>query len=132
MYIPRPTGEVEYFTRPLADINKVFNKIFKNLASINRPSRYITMTLSAGKISLLGDTLIDNDRVFVLKFNEGRDMNWCDTVFLTEYDEFNSNMADLKPYKADKFFYEDELEEIENRLEKNILEAQKHHKIAER
>jgi hypothetical protein len=41
-------------------------------------------------------------------------------------------MADLNPYKADKFFYEDELKEIENRLEKNILEAQKHHKIAER
>ncbi|HOF06773.1 MAG TPA: hypothetical protein PLE59_07045 [Bacteroidales bacterium] len=132
MYIPRPTGEVEYFTRPLADINKVFNKIYKSLASVNRPSRYITMTLSAGKISLLGDTKIDNDRIFALKINEGRDMNWCDNVFFAEYDEQTSNIANLKPYKADKFFYEDELEEIENNLEKNILEAQKHHKISER
>ena len=43
MYCARPTGEHHYFTAPLADISKIFNKVYRSLASINRPSRYITM-----------------------------------------------------------------------------------------
>jgi len=47
MYCARPTGEHHYFTAPLADISKIFSKGFRSLASINRPSRHITMTSSA-------------------------------------------------------------------------------------
>ncbi len=54
MYCARQTGEYHYFSAPLADIEKVFNLIYRSLASLHRPSRYITMTTSAGKISILG------------------------------------------------------------------------------
>ena len=120
MYMARPTGEHHYFTQPVAQINKVFNKVYRSLASINRPTRYITMTSSAGKISLLGEVEIEGKKLFALKFNEGRNMEWMDKVYLAEYDEKQNTIANLKPYKADKHFYEDELEHIELHLHDSI------------
>ena len=116
MYCARPTGEHHYFTTPLADINRVFSQVFRTLPSVNRPSRYITMTSSAGKISLMGTTEISGEKLFVLKFNEARNMNWIDTVFLARYNEEENTIENLEPYDADKYFYEDELIEIERKL----------------
>jgi L-lysine 2,3-aminomutase len=116
MYCARPTGEHHYFTTPLADINRVFSQVFRTLPSVNRPSRYITMTSSAGKISLMGTTEIRGEKLFVLKFNEARNMNWIDTVFLARYNEEENTIENLQPYDADKYFYEDELIEIERKL----------------
>lgn len=129
MYCARPTGEHHYFTAPLEIMDKVFSKVYKTLASINRPSRYITMTSSAGKISLLGTTVIDGEKLFVLKFNEGRNMDWMDTVYLAKFDPNENTIANLKPYKGDKHFYEDELIEIEKELENQLLEAIKNQPI---
>jgi len=129
MYCARPTGEHHYFTAPLADINKVFSKVYKTLASINRPSRYITMTSSAGKISMMGTTVIDGEQLFVLKFNEGRNMDWIDTIYLAKYDEKENTIAKLKPYKGSKHFFEDELVEIEDELEAQLLKAMEHQNI---
>ncbi len=117
MYCARPTGEHHYFTAPLADITKVFSKVYRELASINRPSRHITMTSSAGKTSLLGTTVINGEKVFALKFNEARNMKWMDSVYFAKYDEQENTIEKLKPYEADKYFYEDELVIIENQLE---------------
>jgi L-lysine 2,3-aminomutase len=116
MYCARPTGEHHYFTAPLADIVKIFNKVYRNLASINRPSRYITMTSSAGKTSLLGTTEIKGEKVFVLKFNEARNMRWMDSVYFAEFDEHENTIENLKPFDREKYFYEDELVAIENKL----------------
>jgi lysine 2,3-aminomutase len=130
MYCARPTGEHHYFTAPLADISKIFNLIYKTLASINRPSRYITMTSSSGKISLLGTAEINGEKVFALKFNEGRNMDWMDRVYFAKYDEKENTIENLKPYGSEKYFYEEELVEIENKLEDalaNELKNQSNH-----
>ncbi len=126
MYCARPTGEHHYFTTPLADIDRVFSKVYQELASINRPSRYITMTSSAGKISLMGTTEIKGEKLFVLKFNEGRNMNWLDRVYLAKFDENENTIANLKPYPEDKHFFEEELKQIEKDLEEKLLKAIKH------
>jgi len=125
MYCARPTGEHHYFTQPLAQIDKVFSKVYRSLASINRPSRYITMTSSAGKISLLGTTELNGEKLFALKFNEGRNMEWLDKVYLAKYDEKENTIEKLKPYGADKHFFEDELIEIENKLHNSIETSRK-------
>ena len=121
MYCARPTGEHHYFSAPLADISRIFNKIYKELASINRPSRYITMTSSSGKISLLGFAEINGEKVFALKFNEGRNMDWMDRVYFAKYDEKENTIEKLKPYEGEKHFYENELIEIETRLEESLV-----------
>jgi L-lysine 2,3-aminomutase len=125
MYCARPTGEHHYFTQPLAQIDKVFSRVYRSLASINRPSRYITMTSSAGKISLLGTVELQGKKLFALKFNEGRNMEWMDKVYLAEYDEEENTIANLKPYGTDRHFYEDELIEIENKLHETIETGRK-------
>jgi len=116
MYCARPTGEHHYFTAPLAAISAVFNKVYRELASINRPSRYITMTSSAGKVSLMGTTVINGEKVFVLKFNEARNMQWVDQTYFAKYDEHENTIEKLKPFAADKYFYEEELHQIEENL----------------
>lgn len=116
MYCARPTGEHHYFTAPLSDVSGIFNKVYRSLSSVNRPSRYITMTSSAGKISLLGTTEIKGEKVFVLKFNEGRNMKWIDAIYFAKYDEKENTVEKLKPYGCEKFFYEDELMKIEKEL----------------
>jgi hypothetical protein len=75
------------------------------------------MTSSAGKISLLGVVEIDGEKAFALKVNEGRNMEWMDKVFLAQYDEKETVLANLKPFHAQKHFFEDELAEIEKKLE---------------
>ncbi len=125
MYLARPTGEFHYFNQPVAEINKVFNKVYRSLASINRPSRYITQTSSAGKISLLGIVELPGEKLFALKFNEGRNMEWMDKVYLVHYDEKENTIAKLKPYGTGKHFFEDELIEIENKLHQSILTGRK-------
>ena len=117
MYCARPTGEHHYFTAPLADINKIFSKVYRSLSSVNRPSRYITMTSSAGKTSLIGTAEINGETVFALKFNESRNMEWMDKVFLAKYDEKENTIEKLRPLEGTRHFYEDELAEIEQKLE---------------
>lgn len=126
MYCARPTGEHHYFTVPVADINRVFQKIYRSLPSINRPSRYITMTSSAGKISILGETEVNGERLFALKFNESRNMEWMDRVFLAKYDEEQNTVVNLEPFEGETHFFEEELKEIEaykqNALRKKLAE----------
>ncbi len=128
MYCARPTGEHHYFTQPVAVIDKIFSKVYRSLASINRPSRYITMTSSAGKISLLGTAEINGEKIFALKFNEARNMEWMDKVILAKYDEEENTIANLKPYGASRHFYEDELAEIEASLERSIEDGRRKEK----
>jgi len=125
MYCARPTGEHHYFTAPLAEMNRVFSKVFRSLASINRPSRYITMTSSAGKTSLLGTVEVSGEKAFVFKFNESRNMEWMDEVFLAKYDEKEDIIEKLKPLSGDRYFYEDELAQIEADLREGLASRMK-------
>jgi len=117
MYCARPTGEHHYFTVPLTIINQIFSKVYRSLPSIARPSRYITMTSSAGKVSMLGEVMVNGEKAFALKFNESRNMEWMDKVFLAKFDEHENTIANLKPLYGEKHFFEDELEEIEVALD---------------
>jgi L-lysine 2,3-aminomutase len=116
IYCARHTGEFHYFAAPLADIDRVFSLIYRSLASLHRPSRYITMTTSAGKLSILGTAQVNGQKVFALKFNESRNMAWMDKVFLAKYDPHQSRVDKLIPLDTPKFFFENELEEIEDEL----------------
>ncbi len=120
MYCARATGEHHYFAAPLADIEKISNLVFRSLSSLNRPSRYITMTTSAGKLSLLGEATVGGRRALALKFNEARNMAWMDRVFLAVYDEKETRVDRLVPLDGGAFFFEDELREIERALEATL------------
>jgi L-lysine 2,3-aminomutase len=116
MYCARVTGEHHYFAAPLAEIEKVANLVYRSLPSTNRPSRYITMTTSAGKLAILGLAEVNGQKAFALKFNEARNMAWMDRVFLARFDEKENRVDFLEPLDTREFFFEEELREIEQRL----------------
>ena len=124
MYCARPTGEHHYFAAPLADVSKIYDQIYRSLPSINRPGRHISMTTSAGKISILGRALVDGEEFFALKFSEGRNMRWLDRVFLAKYDTEQNNVALLTPHDTEEFFYAQELREIEQELSSALASLQ--------
>jgi hypothetical protein len=74
------------------------------------------MTTSAGKISILGTAEVGGETAFALQFTEGRNMEWLDRVFLARYDERCNDVALLRPFDTEKFFFEDELRDIEQEL----------------
>ena len=120
MYCARPTGEHHYFAAPLAGIEKVFNKVYRSLSSINRPSRHISMTSSAGKISVMGTAQVNGKKAFALKFTEARNMEWLDKVFLAHYDEKQHTVDLLKPLDTPEFFFREELHLIERALKESL------------
>jgi len=124
MYAARPTGEHHYYAAPLADIQRIFNKIYRSLASINRPSRHLSMTISAGKLAILGYSYVSGKKYFALQFTEARNMEWMDQVFLAKWDETQNKINLLQPFEGDQYFYEHELKEIEL----NLAQALKQHK----
>jgi L-lysine 2,3-aminomutase len=116
MYAARPTGEHHYFTAPLADIERIFSKIYNSLSSINRPSRHISMTISAGKLAIMGTSVIGGEKCFALQFTEGRNMEWMNRIFHAKYDEQKNKIDLLLPFDTEKYFFADELTEIEENL----------------
>jgi L-lysine 2,3-aminomutase len=116
MYAARATGEHHYYTAPLADIQRIFNRIYRSLSSINRPSRHLSMTISAGKLAILGYSEINGEKCFALQFTESRNMEWMDRVFMAKWDEKEEKINLLQPIEGEKFFFEDELKEIEETL----------------
>jgi hypothetical protein len=75
------------------------------------------MTTSAGKLSILGEATVGGRKALALKFNEARKMEWMDKVFLAVYDEKENRVDHLEPLDTQKFFFEEELHEIEKALE---------------
>ena len=120
VYCARQTGEFSYFSAPLSDVHRVFEQVYRELPSVNRPSRHVSMTISAGKVSMIGTVEINGRKAFALKFTEARNMKWIDQVFLAEYDETTSRIDQLKPFFGGDFFYCDELKTIETELAENL------------
>ena len=116
MYAARPTGEHHYYTAPLADIQRIFNLIYRELSSINRPSRHLSMTISAGKLAILGYSYINGEKCFALQFTEARNMEWMDQVFMAKWDEAENKINLLSPLFDEHHFFEDELKGIEESL----------------
>lgn len=120
MYCARPTGEHHYFTAPLADIEQVFNRMYRSVSSINRPSRHISMTSSAGKITVLGTADVNGEKLFALQFSEARNMEWLDKVFLARYDLKQHTVDLLQPHDTPEFFFREELRNIERTLHASL------------
>ena len=70
------------------------------------------MSCTPGKVQFLGVSEIGDKKVFVLRFLQGRNPNWVARPFFAEYDENAVWMDELKPAFADRFFFEDEAEQI--------------------
>ncbi|XP_013405809.1 uncharacterized protein LOC106170480 isoform X2 [Lingula anatina] len=114
MFVERDTGAKHYFEVPLAEAVKIYQEASSSISGIGRTVRGPSMSASPGKLHVLGTATLQGEKVFVLKFLQGRNPAWTENPFFAQYDPKASWLSDLRPaFGEKKFFFEDELEEIE-------------------
>lgn len=119
MFIARDTGAHHYFSLPLVRAWEIFRNAYKNVSGLCRTVRGPTMSTNPGKIQILGVTEIRGEKVFELRFLQGRDPDWVQQPFFAKYDEAATWLNELKPaFDEKRFFFEDTLE---NTYRENII-----------
>ncbi len=109
MFVERDTGPRQYFDVPLYRALDIFTRGIRQVSGLGRTARGPSMSCAPGKILVDGVAEIDGEKVFVLKFLQGRDPNWTNRIFFAHYDEAASWIDDLAPAFGDRFFFEGSL-----------------------
>lgn len=113
MFVERDTGARHYFEVPLARAYTIFNGAFRQVSGLARTVRGPSMSALPGKVLVSGVTVIQGERVFILKFLRGRDPLWVGRPFFARFDPEATWLDELKPAFGDtEFFYEERLREI--------------------
>lgn len=108
MFIARNTGAQHFFAVPLVRAWEIFRQAYQNVSGVCRTVRGPSMSCTPGKLQVLGVSEINQEKVFVLRFIQGRNPDWVARPFFAKYDENAIWMDTLKPAVGDKFFFEDE------------------------
>ncbi len=112
-FIERNTGAKNYFRIPLVRAYEIFKEAYQHVSGLARTVRGPSMSSLPGKVAIDGIVDIKGEKVFVLKFIQGRNPEWCKKPFFAKYDENACWLTDLKPaFGEEKFYYQDELNEI--------------------
>lgn len=112
MFVVRDTGAQHHFAVSLADSWEIWRKAYQNVSGICRTVRGPSMSCTPGKVQVLGVSEINGEKVFVLRFLQGRNPDWVARPFFAKYDEDAIWMDSLEPAFGDKFFFEEEAEMV--------------------
>jgi KamA family protein len=113
MFVARNTGADHYFSIPLVDVWKLFRGAYQLVSGICRTVRGPSMSCLPGKMQILGVNEIGDDKVFTLRFIQGRHPDWVAKSFFAKFDEYATWYTDLKPaFGEEKFFFQNELDNI--------------------
>ena len=108
MFIARDTGAKEYFELPLEKCWKIFRRAYRNVSGLCRTVRGPSMSDHAGKIQVLGVQEIKGEKVFVLRFIQGRNPKWVHVPFFAKFDPKATWFNQLQPaFGEEKFFFEE-------------------------
>lgn len=116
MFVERDTGARRYFEVPLARAWEIFREAFSHVSGLARTVRGPSMSAEPGKVEIQGVTEVAGEKVFVLRFIQGRNPDWVQRPFFARFDPTATWLRDLKPaFGAARFFYEDEFEALRTR-----------------
>ena len=108
MFVERDTGAKAYFEVPLARAYKVFTEAYSQVSGLCRTVRGPSMSASPGKVLMDGITEVGGEKVFALKFLQGRDPSWVNRLFFAQYDPKATWLDGLKPaFGEERFFFEE-------------------------
>jgi KamA family protein len=111
MFVERNTGARAYFEVPLARAYKVFTEAYSQVAGLCRTVRGPSMSAMPGKVLVDGITEVAGEKVFVLKFLQGREPGWANRLFFAKYDSKATWLSELQPaFGGERFFFEDAME----------------------
>ncbi|MFO7602745.1 MAG: lysine 2,3-aminomutase [Gammaproteobacteria bacterium] len=109
LFMERDTGAQHYFEVPMARAWQVYRQALQQVSGLARTARGPSMSAGPGKVEVQGVSDIQGEKVFVLRFIQGRNPDWVQQPFYAKYDEQATWLDQLKPaFGAAKFFYEDE------------------------
>jgi L-lysine 2,3-aminomutase len=112
MFLARNTGAQDYFAVTLERAWNIFRDAYQNLSGVGRTVRGPVMSADPGKVQILGINEIMGQKVFTLRFMQGRNPDWVAKPFFAEYNPDAIWLDDLKPaFDRPQFFYEEKLEE---------------------
>jgi len=110
MFVARDTGAQHYFSVPLVRAWEIFHDAYQNVSGLCRTVRGPSMSTNPGKVQVLGVTEINDQKVFELRFLQGRDPDWVHRPFFAEYDDQATWLNELKPaFGKKQFFFEQRL-----------------------
>ena len=110
MFVERDTGAKRYFEVPLVRCWEVFRQAVQQVSGLSRTVRGPSMSATPGKVEVLGVQEVGGEKVFVLRFLQGRDPDWVGRPFFAKFDPQATWLDGLKPaFGEDSFFFEDGL-----------------------
>lgn len=113
MFLARDTGAQHFFSVPLVRAWEIFREAYQQVSGLARTVRGPSMSANPGKIQVLGVAEVGGEKVFVMRFLQGRNPDWVQRPFFAKFDETACWIDELKPaFGEEKFFFEDELEQL--------------------
>lgn len=110
MFVERDTGPKQYFEIPLWRAHSIFADAQRQVSGLARTARGPSMSATPGKVSIEGLAMINDEMVFVLKFLQGRDPDWCGKPFFAKFDATATWLDQLRPaFGAPRFFFDQTL-----------------------
>lgn len=107
MFVERDTGPKEYFGVPLARAHRIFRDAYGRVSGLGRTVRGPSMSATPGKVCVEGVTEVNGEKVFALKFLQGRDPEWVGRPFFARFDPRAKWLDDLRPAFGEReFFFE--------------------------
>jgi KamA family protein len=108
MFVERDTGPKTYFEVPLARGWQIYRRAIQRVSGLGRTVRGPSMSATPGKVEIQGITEINGERVFALRFIQGRNPDWVQRPFFARYDEGATWLDELEPaFGERRFFFED-------------------------
>lgn len=112
-FVERDTGARNYFEVPLVRAWEIYREAIQQVSGLARTARGPSMSASPGKVEVQGVAEIAGEKVFVLRFIQGRNPDWVQRPFFARYDDKATWLDQLKPaFGEKKWFWEDEYEAI--------------------
>ncbi|HNU19955.1 MAG TPA: hypothetical protein PKK53_06715, partial [Hydrogenophilus thermoluteolus] len=71
-----------------------------------------SMSAAPGKVEVLGVSRVAGQRVFVLRFLQGRNPAWVDRPFFVRFDPRATWLDELQPAFEPRFFWQDEFDAL--------------------
>ena len=109
MFVERDTGARNYFEVPLEHACGIFQGAIKYVSGLARTVRGPSMSATPGKIEIQDVQEIAGEKVFILRFLQGRSPDWVGRPFFAAYDPKATWFDHLRPaFGQEKFFFTDE------------------------
>ncbi|MET0106976.1 MAG: lysine 2,3-aminomutase [Sedimenticola sp.] len=113
MFVERDTGARHYFEVPLAKAWEIYRQAMQQVSGLGRTARGPSMSAGPGKVEIQGTAEIGGEKVFVLRFIQGRNPDWVQRPFFARYDEEATWLDGLRPALGEeRFFFEEEYQSM--------------------